>query len=371
MSTAVNFVEPAAPLTTLAPNETDSPRQRWLAERRSFIGGSEAHELLNQPQYGKGCVRALAYRKLNTPPDYPEQLDEALLERGNILEPVVAAMYEEETGRKLRRGPLDADGQPKVERHPEYPFLGVHIDRKVLAGHGGVTETGTAEIKTHGEGPFWNILRTGLPPSHNLQIQHGMFIKRHSWGPFIILGVFGGLPLKHFDVQRDQQVCEIIVREGEKFANTVWGRGQLPDFPFASDDQRCKVCAFRMTCRGEELDLAEAAAVNAVKCGKEPLVQISNPNLLQNLRDRELVKQELAATGELLETIESKIHEQLADCDRAFVSGYGKVYRIPSQANYLDGKRLKADKPEVYESYFVKRLTGDYYLRTYPVGGGK
>jgi predicted phage-related endonuclease len=317
--------------------KTVTPKQQWLEERQSFIGGSEVFELLNEKQYGRGCQRALAYRKLGVPPDYPEQVDDALLERGNLLEPLVAAMYEAETGRRLRRGPLNEYGLPKPQIHKEFPWAGVHVDRIVLAGHGGVHETGTAEIKTHGEGPYLNILRNGLQPGHILQEQWGQWVRGHNWGPFIILGVFGGLPLKHQDIQHNPRADEVFKRDGERFANTVWGKGELPDRPFDGDDQRCKVCAFRMECRGEELDRAEAAAIKAEKNGKVPLVQISNPVLSQSLAKRDEIKREIRALSNpepsstfpdpgALDMVEEEIERELGDVTAALVDGYGKVY---------------------------------------------
>lgn len=345
-----------------------TPLDRWLAERRKFIGGSEIYKLLNEKQYGKGCVRALGYEKTNTEPDYPEQLDDALLKRGHILEPVAAAMYEEETGRKLRRPPMDEHGFPKARISKTHPWAGVHADRLVLAGFGGVEETGTAEIKSRGEGPYLRILRDGLFPGDILQIQHGMFVNEHKWGPFITIGLFGGMPLKHFDVQRDEAAIDIIKREGDKFAETVWVKGELPPHPFASDDQRCKVCPFRMTCRSEELDAAEVAAVRAINSGKKALVQINNPALSRAVFDHDLLRAEIAEREEALELVDTKIKELAGEAGAVQIPGYGKFYVQPSLApKRVDAKRLETEKPDVYASYLIPTTaTGKTYVRTYP-----
>lgn len=351
------------------------PKEEWLAERKTFIGGSEIYKLLNERQYGQGCVRALAYDKMNVAPDYPDQEDnehlQKLFRRGNIMEPIVAQLYEEETGRKLRRPPMEK-GMPKARRHPEYPWAGVHIDRLVLAGHGGVTETGTAEIKSRGEGPYFQLLRSGLFNGDNLQIQHGMFVNGHSWGPFITIGMLadGTLPIKHFDVKRDEPTIDIIKREGDRFANTVWGRMELPDRPFAGDDDRCKVCAWRMECRGEELDKAAAAALKAEKAGKTPLVQIENAALSQALADRSMLKAEIKAREETVDVIEQTIEQELGDVEAALVAGYGKVYNkvqagrttaeLGKMMEYLRDVAMPADKliPE-FESMLEGKDYGD------------
>jgi predicted phage-related endonuclease len=347
------------------PPETQTPRERWLARKRKFVGGSEVFELLNEPQYGKGCVRALAYRKLNIEPDFPEMVDEEILERGNILEPVAAAMYEERTGRKLRRPPMDEDGMPVMRVSKNFPWAGVHADRLVLAGFGGVVETGTAEIKSRAEGPYLKVLRDGLFPGDNLQIQHGMFVNNHSWGPFIIIGLTSTLPLKHFDVPRDEQMIDIIKREGDKFAETVFVKRELPPPPFEGDDRRCKVCPYRATCRGEEIDRAEAAMIANEKAGKRNLVQIENAQLCRTLWDRDILKAEIKERQDILERLDEEALKSVP-VEGAFIHGYGKVYVMDSQANYVDGKRLKIEKPDVYEQYFVSRKTGEHFLRTYP-----
>jgi predicted phage-related endonuclease len=362
MATQVQNLPTPMPPTESAP----TPRDLWLAERRKFIGGSEVFELLNEKQYGKGCARALGFRKLNQEPDFPEMVDDALLERGNILEPVAAAMYEQETGRKLRRPPMDENGLPKIRVSKEYPWAGVHADRLVLAGYGDVTITGTAEIKSRGEGPYMRILRDGLFPGDILQIQHGMFVNVHSWGPFITIGLFGGMPLKHFDVPRDESMIDIIKRKGDEFAETVFTKGELPAPLEDSQDQRCKVCAYRATCRGEEIDRIEAAAVKAEKAGKTPLVQIDNAQLTRTLWDIDIIKAEVKERKELLEALQEEAMKAMGDVPAALVHGYGKVYRMDSQANYIDATRIKAEKPEIYQQYFISRKTGEHFLRTYP-----
>ena len=57
----------------------------------------------------------------------------------------------------------------------------------------------------------------------------------------------------------------------------------------------------------------------------------------------------------------------MGDVDGAIVTNYGKVYRLPAQYNGLDFKALAADQPDTYHKYYIHRLTGDYYLRSYPV----
>lgn len=369
------------------PISQNSGREEWLEGRRRFIGGSDAFKLLNEEQYGKGCVRALAYEKLGVEPDFDDAPDadmEALFKRGNVLEPVVAALYKEETGRDIVCGPKDANGMPKARMHKRFPWAGVHYDRMIRAGAGGVTETGDLEIKTRAEGPFYRMLRTGPFTGDFLQTQWGNFVTEHSWSGFVALGVFGTIPIRHYDFVRDEKIMEIFEREGESFANTVWGKGEVPAHPFEATDMRCKVCVFRQSCRGEAQDAGAVAFLKEQKKDKTGvLVQIENADLAQALRDRQMLKAELKSLDNepdkesdenpvgALQLVEQKIYDLQRDSDgkrieRAFVLGFGKSYLMPTVWSGLDTSRLKAEHPEIYEQYFTKRPTGSETLRVYP-----
>lgn len=371
---------------TINEQQTD-PKSNWLDQRRKFIGGSDAYKLLSEEQYGKGCSRALAYEKLNVEPDFDDTPDadlEALFRRGNVLEPIVAALYKEETGRDVICGPKDENGFPKARINKEYPWAGVHVDRTIRAGSGGVEETGDLEIKTRGEGPYYRMLRTGPFKGDFLQTQWSNFVTTHRWSGFVALGVFGAIPIKHYDFARDEKIIEIFKREGEAFANTVWGKGDVPEPPIPADDMRCKVCVFRQTCRGEAQDAGAVAFLKEQKKAKGDLVQIESPELAQALMDRQLLKSEIKALDNdpekvsdenpigALQLVEQRIYELQRGPDgkrveRAFVIGYGKSYLTPTVWSGLDATRLKTEKPEIYEQFFVKRPTGSETLRTYPV----
>lgn len=338
-----------------------------MNDRSTCIGSSEVYELLNYAQYGKGCARALAYRKLGAEPDFQIEEDDALFKRGHILEPIAASIYEELTGRKVRR-PRGVDFSAPARRHRKYRWAGVHIDRLILAGHGGVTNVGDLEIKTRNEGAYFRVLREGPLYGDLLQPQWSMWITGHIWGSLAILGVFGGLPMKFVDMWADKELHNIFVREGEAFAETVWGAGKVPDPTIAASDQRCKVCIYRQTCRGQEIDQDELRELETMKKASRNLVQIDAPELARKLHDVDLLREERdsldsaieIATGQALD-----LYTELSDANGALLRGYGKVYLMEAHSNRVDTERLKAEQREIYNKYFVRRVVGSY-LRTYP-----
>lgn len=344
--------------------------EAYTQQRRSYVGGSEVFELLNEPQYARGCHTALAYRKLGVEPDFEIELDDALMKRGNVLEPIAASIYEQMTGRKVRRPPMDEHGHAQTRRHPMYPWAAVATDRLILTGHGGVTEVGDLEIKTRDQGPYVRVLRQGPYKGDLLQPQWSMFVTGHRWASLAILGVFGTLPMTYIDSLRDEELMTIFQREGEKFSDTVWGKGELPDPVFPASDARCKVCPWRMTCRGQQIDQDELREVRDMARAARELVQISNADLSRTLNDLDLLKAEKKSIEVSIDMASQHALMMLADADAALVRGYGKVYKMASQANYLDSFALKAQEPDIYERFFVRRATGGSYLRTYPSNKG-
>ena len=196
------------------------------------IGGSEVYELLERPQYGRGCRRALAYRKLGIEPDFPVEVDDELLNRGTRLEPIAARIYEELTARTLRQV------QPN-RLHKTYPWARVSTDRLIQAKPGIGPTPGDLELKTRAEGPYRRVQRSGPFSGDLLQIQWSLWVTGHSWGSLGILGVFGSLPMLTMDVKADRELQQIFVRESSSFAEQVFGKGQLPDPTFPPSDERC------------------------------------------------------------------------------------------------------------------------------------
>jgi predicted phage-related endonuclease len=361
MSTSTVPTTAPVPIPASEILSAEQAEQRWREERKTFIGGSEIFKLLNIEQYSKGCVRALGYEKLGTEPDFPDNGDADLFERGHELEPLAAQKYERETGRKVRCAPSDEHDLPKVRRHPSFPFLGVHTDRYILAGHGDVKETGDLELKTHRTGPYIRLLREGIPVGHSLQVQHSLLVTGHSWGAFAVLQP-DSWKLKHFDVPRSQETIDIIKRAGENFWKLKEDRKLADPLPDAQD-KRCRVCQFRVTCRNEAADPNEVAQVQAQKEGKANLVQITMPVLEQLVADRQLLAGEIKAAEEAKDSLDERIRGLVAGAAKnaeGVLLPKHKVYLKASQTTKLDTTALKVAEPEIYNKY-VRVLPNEYY----------
>lgn len=351
------------PLSVVDHIDNDAPD---ADQRQSMVGGSQAGALLNRG----GCARALGYEKTGTPKDVLSDYSKeralgtrAIMDRGHLLEDVAAQLYMKATGRSVIR-------RNYLVRHPEHPGAGVHTDRIIVAGGG--KPTGDAEIKSHSEGPFLNMLRNGLPPRHILQLQWSLFCTGHIWGSFIILGVFGPMPLKHFDVDRDPELMDIFAGAVDSFWNTL-ARNELPPQLPDPADIRCKVCRYRLTCRGQILDPEEYERLISERDGKRVLTQIQNDELDEALADHALIQGELAELYSrskdepgALQLVTQRIKDLLGDQTAVMVNKRWIVYCYDHLWSGIDSQRLKEEEPEIYKKYYVKRKpTGTKVLRVY------
>jgi hypothetical protein len=246
----------------------------------------------------------------------------------------------------------------------------VHTDRTILTIPGVTDGPGDLEIKTRGEGPWMRIQRLGPFPSDVLQVHWSMFVTGHMWGALAILGLFPGLPLKHFDIKGDPEIRNLFITEGEKFADLVWGKGQLPDPPFPATDPRCKTCQFRLPCRGEEIDKVEAATLRKMRDSKKELVQINSPELTHTLADMDLMKAEVKSLKAAIDVAEEKAMTLMGTVDAALIHGYGTAYQMVWHGTQIDTDRFKAEHPDLYKELLVEK-TGAKYIRSYPAEKAK
>ena len=95
------------------------PRASWLARRRELVTASDAAAILGEDQR-RGPLAVYA-EKLGA------ETEETLpMRRGKRMEAVIAAEYEEQTGRAVK-----APGEFTIFVHPDVPWLGATPDRLV------------------------------------------------------------------------------------------------------------------------------------------------------------------------------------------------------------------------------------------------
>lgn len=332
----------------------DVGRAEWEAERRRGIGGSDVDDALSEAPYG--CARRLGLDKLGVPADYGREND-LLLRRGNDLEPIVCARYEEKTGRRVVRRKASAHAVHEWARvNVDREILGVktlRIDGQEIAAPG----VGVLEVKTHAAHLFAKIRREGLPTSHILQLQWGMFVRGRAWGSYAVLNP-ETWELEVFDQLYDAALIEAVFPR----VADVWARiqrGELAE-KLEATDRRCQRCEWRRTCQGEAL--VEAHLPSA----EREVVLERDESFAELLADREEAKAALGEYEALVDSIDGKIKERLGDRTAIECEGFRVYYRPQAGRTQVDGALLKQRFPDAY-SACLKQTKGSRPLRVYNV----
>lgn len=194
---------------------TETAREQFLADRKTGIGGTDAAAILGVSPFKTPLQ---VYCEKTGILDEPDLGELERIQWGNRLEPYIAEAYAQKTGRTvfLTDGPM---------RHPEHPQIIANVDRKAVdVGAEPLRPTGILECKNVSEwvAGDWEP----EPPIHyQLQLQHYLMVTGATWGSFAAL--LGGNRLHIVDVERRDDLCELLLREELKF----WDRVQRKDPP--------------------------------------------------------------------------------------------------------------------------------------------
>ncbi|MCG9084214.1 YqaJ viral recombinase family nuclease [Laribacter hongkongensis] len=221
-------------------------RQAWLAIRQRGIGSSDAAAAVGLSPYKSPLTLWLEKTGRQLPEDVSGK--EAVV-WGTVLEPVLARMYAERTGRRVRR--VNA-----VLQHPGHAFMLANLDREVIGEAAG---PGVLEIKTAGwhSAPQW---KDGIPVAYQCQVLHQLAVTGHAWADVAVL--VGGQDFRIWRVERDEaKIADLIRREAAFWQAVTEDVRPAPD---GSDDAGRALLGLFPQDNGDTLDLSESAACNAL-----------------------------------------------------------------------------------------------------------
>lgn len=182
-------------------------RQRWLNERRSGIGASEAAAAIGVSPYKSPFQLWSEKVGLIEPPDIS---DREPVRWGTLLEPVVAAEYQERSGRSVRLWPAG-----EVVLHVDKPHILCTPDATQEDAEFG---KGLLQIKTAGmrQESKWE----DEPPLHyQVQCQHEMACVNAQWTTLCVL--FGGQRMSWYDIDRNDRFIEALIPQLDAFWDKV------------------------------------------------------------------------------------------------------------------------------------------------------
>jgi len=209
-----------------APAIVLSPRDRWLAERRTLLTASDCAAVLGaDPHRGPLAVYASKVADVETEETLP-------MRRGRRWETVIAEEYAEQTGRQV------ADlGTYLIQRHPDVSWLGATLDRVTCgsalmaapvgdsAPECGPRACGTPlQIKMAlGSPAAW---KDGPPLGFLVQVQVEIACYGASWGA--LAGLVGPGPLDVSDHPRNESFLAAALPKLEEFWFRVQRRQPPP-----------------------------------------------------------------------------------------------------------------------------------------------
>ena len=286
-------------------------RKEWLEERRKGLGGSDSPVVLGVSPFKTKLDLWMEKRGLIEEPEATPAM-----KRGTVLEPVVAKLYQEATGRKLRR-------KPRILQHKKYPFLIADIDREIVSING--KGPGVLEIKCPGIRVFSQCKRKGLPEYYLVQLQHYLEVTGRRWGSFAVFNA-ERWELIWFDVEKDNELIEMIVKEDAEFWEKV-----IRGIPPKESKPTIK------------LPVAEPTEIVKIDTDewKEAVTRLKEA---QKLREE---------AEELEEEAKARIQALMEQYNAQVAEGAGaRIYwKWQKGKESIDTRRLKKEMPEIWEKY--------------------
>jgi predicted phage-related endonuclease len=290
-------------------------------DRSRYIGGSDQADLLQIAPYG--CLRRLVYNKR----DRIEQdlSDNHNVRRGNRLEDLAAAVFAEETGRKVRNIARRLDDDAKIA---------IGADRHIVAVDD--SGPGVLEIKCPNSFVFKRYKRDGMCADYSAQLNWYMGWQGWTWGSFAVFSAELD-ELLTFDVKFDAALFG-IQKQAAANAWRLVENGPLPD-ALDPKSKACGRCQYFARCHPSELPTPDTGE----------LVQITNSELAAALADYRAAHDVVSEAEELKEAAKAQIKAIIGDATAVDAPG-ARIYHRASQRETIDSKLLRKQFPDAAQA---------------------
>lgn len=172
--------------------------EEWLSIRSKYIGGSDAGAVIGLNPYKSRY--ALWAEKTGKVPGFEGNITTKV---GSYLEDLVAKMFEEETGKKVRR-------KNRTMVNDLYPYSCANIDRAVCG------ENALLEIKTTNSIPIMKQLRKSeFPEAYYAQVVHYLAVTGLEKAYLAVL--INCREFKVYELERDQDEIDALMAAEKEF----------------------------------------------------------------------------------------------------------------------------------------------------------
>ena len=320
---------PALRLVKTNTNTNTLSRDEWLEIRKHGIGSSDVAAAVRLNPYKSQLELCMKNTGRDTDLPKPDPYDTtAPVYWGTLLEPIVAASYTQQTGRRVRK--VNA-----VLQHPDKPWMLANTDREV-AGASGVQ---ILECKTAGE--FGSRLwKDGVPEYIQLQVQHQLAVTgKHATDVAVLLC---GQQLQVHRIQRDEALITKLIALQERFWQYV--NSDTPPSVYGSDSAATALQYLYPRDTGEQLDFSQDSQMSALFTGLEE------------------ARFQADKYSKLEEQYKQKIQQAMGVASKATFETGSVTWKRSKDSTLLDMTWLLTVQPELLAQYSLPRSGSRRFL---------
>lgn len=288
-------------------------REEWLAIRRDYIGGSEAGCVVGMNPYKSAY--ALWAEKTGRIPEFEGNIATTV---GAYLEDLVAHMFQDETGKTVKR-------HNATMVNDKYPFACANVDRLIVG------EKALLEIKTTNSLPNMRKIKGGeFPDTWYCQVVHYLAVTELEKAYLAVL--VNCREFHVFELERDEAEISSLMGAEREFWSCV--TNNTPPAPDGSESTSEAISAMYPESNDNEVNLM------AYDSDLRQYIAIGN-----QIKELQTIQKEHA----------NKVKAFMNESGKGFSDGF-KVSWVSSERRTFDTKRFAAEHPEIDLS--------DYYNTT-------
>ena len=285
------------------------PKEEWLKYRKQGIGGSDAGAVCGLNPYR--TAMEVYYDK--TSEDIAD-FDNEAMRQGRELEDYVATRFAEETGMKVRRANA-------MFYDEERPYMLADVDRMIVGENAGL-ECKTASPYVADQWADGNI-----PLSYQIQCHHYMSVcNTDAW--YIAVLIYGR-EFKYCRIERDEKLLSDLISIEQDFWENHVLKGELPEPDGSKTADAVILERFKNSDAATTITLA---GIDTKLSRRAELIEV-----IERM-DREKKK------------IEQELKLYLGESEIAANEKYRVTWKS-IESKRVDDKRLKEERPEVYQEY--------------------
>ncbi|MDY2734389.1 YqaJ viral recombinase family nuclease [Intestinibacter sp.] len=289
----------------------DMSKEEWLKYRQGGIGGSDASAVAGINPW-KTAVQVYIDKK----EDNPKEIKSFRMDLGNRLEGLVAELFTEETGLKVR----NVNG---ILYNNKYPFARANIDRAIVG------EKAFLECKTTNSyaAKDWE---NGIPAHYEIQCLHYMAVTgaTHCY----IAALIGNQEFKWYKIERDQETIDYLMQIEKEFweENILKDVIPLPDGSYAYSEYLKEKYP---SSKAEEIDIT---------------------NFIEDIGDKlnryDEIVEDMKSLDSEKKAIEQEIQAEMGECEVARIGERKATWKSQSRSS-IDSKKLKKELPDIAAQY--------------------